>query len=220
MPLYDKICSEFGFSKQADLESARLLVSIIGDNGKDSLEALKRGFPKRVLLCGGSENLADELSSIVYEGTVVAADGATTTLIESGFKVDIIVTDLDGIVEDQIDQSAKGAAVFLHAHGDNQPAIRRHATKFAGPLVGTCQCTPPPQLFNFGGFTDGDRAACVCAELGTSEILLAGFDFDNPSEKSGKDVEIKRKKLAWASRLLDMLRQQGVRIVPASELHK
>ncbi|OGS43666.1 MAG: hypothetical protein A3K76_04410 [Euryarchaeota archaeon RBG_13_57_23] len=218
MPLYDEICSEFGFSKQADRASARLLASIIGDKGRGSMESMRRGFPKQVLLCGGSRSLADELSSIVFDGFVVAADGATTTLLESGFKVDMIVTDLDGIVEDQIDQNSKGTTVFLHAHGDNQSAIRRHADKFAGPLVGTCQSVPPPQLYNFGGFTDGDRAACICAELDVAEILLAGFDFENPSKKTGRDVEIKRRKLAWARRILDMLRQDGMRIISASEL--
>ena len=220
MPVYDSICSEFGFSKKADLASAKLLASIVGEDGKTRLETIRRRFPKQVLLCGGSKKLADDLSSIVFEGFVIAADGATTTLLESGFGIDMIVTDLDGIIEDQIEQNSVGTPVFLHAHGDNQSSIRRHAEKFDGPLVGTCQCPPPPQLYNFGGFTDGDRAACICAELGTREILLAGFDLDNPAEKAGKNIEIKRKKLAWAKRILDMLRNQGVKIVPILELSK
>jgi len=218
--MYDNILSEFGFSRNADVACANLLASIIGDSGRANLEIVGRGFPKQVLLCGGSKSLADELSSMVYEGFVVAADGATTTLIESGFGVDMIVTDLDGIVEDQIDQNSKGTAVFLHAHGDNLDAVKRFASKFVGPLVGTCQCSPPPQLVNFGGFTDGDRAACICAELGTTEILLAGFDLENPSEKNGRNIEVKRKKLVWARRILDVLQHQGVRIIPALEQSK
>jgi len=220
LPLYEAICKEFAFSKKADVASAKLLASIIGDRGKNSLDALRPGFPKQVLLCGGGENLADELSSIVYEGFVVAADGATTTLVESGFEVDMISTDLDGIVEDQIEQNGEGAVVFLHAHGDNQAAVRRYAESFTGPFVGTCQCPPPPGLVNFGGFTDGDRAACICAELGATEILLAGFDFLNPSPKAGRDMEVKRRKLAWAERIMEVLRQQGVKITPASELKR
>lgn len=170
-----------------------------------------------MLLCGGSEGLADELSSLVYDGFVVAADGATTTLLEAGLKVDMIVTDLDGIVEDQVEQNAKGTVVFVHAHGDNQKAIQRYAGQFTGTVVGTCQCPPPPQLFNFGGFTDGDRAACICAELGAAEILFAGFDFDNPRQKAGRDIEIKRRKLAWTKKIMDKVAREGVKIVPACE---
>lgn len=220
LPLYDGICKDFGFSKQKDIASARLLASIVGDRSNVSLEALRSSFPKKVLLCGGSKGLADELSSIIYDGFVVAADGATTTLIESGFDVNAIVTDLDGIVEDQLAQNANGAVVFLHAHGDNQPAVKRYAGRFTGPLVGTCQCKPPPQLVNFGGFTDGDRAACICSEMGTTDILLAGFDLEHPSEKTGKDLEVKRRKLTWARRILDELKSEGVRISYASEPSK
>jgi hypothetical protein len=71
-------------------------------------------------------------------------------------------------------------------------------------------------LCNFGGFTDGDRAACICAELGAKEILLAGFDFDSPSSKAGKSKDVKKRKLRWAKAILEILAENGVRITYAS----
>jgi uncharacterized Rossmann fold enzyme len=67
-------------------------------------------------------------------------------------------------------------------------------------------------LLNFGGFTDGDRAACIFAGLGANELDLLGFDMANPSEKEGRDPETKRRKLVWADRILQELRREGCNI--------
>lgn len=215
LPMYGRICEQFGFSQQDDLESARSLARIIGDRGHRDLERVRKGFPERVIICGGGPNLADELSALTIEDYVVAADCATTVLIDAGITPSMIVTDLDGIVEDQVDMNLRGATVFVHAHGDNQKAIEHHVGKFPGPIVGTCQCPPPPGIVNFGGFTDGDRAACISAELGAKRVLLAGFDFANPSEKNGKSKAVKKKKLEWARAILDELSKEGVRVMSA-----
>lgn len=218
LPLYDRICSEFGYDKEQDFASARDLAAMLGDRGIRALAALReKAFPRSVLICGGSDGLADELSSINIEGFVVSADSATSVLMDAGIDADIIVTDLDGVVEDQIDMNRRGAVVFVHAHGDNRRAIARYVEEFEGALVGTCQCEPPQELVNFGGFTDGDRAACICAELGARRIRLAGFDFRRPSEKLGKSAEVKAKKLKWARRILDILAEEGVELLPAVE---
>lgn len=212
MGFYDEICREFGYDKARDLESARLLAGMVAGRSEDTLARVKRGFPRSVVICGGAPGLQDELSSMTSKGFVVAADSATSALVESGITPGMVVTDLDGVVEDQIELNAKGSVVFLHAHGDNEPALRRHADEFRGPVVGTCQCPPPPSLFNFGGFTDGDRAACICAALGASELSLVGFDFDAPSEKPGRLKDVKRRKLRWARRIIDHLASEGVKI--------
>ncbi len=217
LPLYNRICDEFGFDKQADIDAANKLASILAGSGASPLARLRDGFPKRVLVCGGGENLADEISSLRIDVFVVAADSAASVLVDSGLDAQMVVTDLDGVVEDQIDMNRRGATVFVHAHGDNKDAIEEYARRFPGPLVGTCQCAPPPGLVNFGGFTDGDRAACICSELGAREVLLAGFDFERPSEKAGRSKDVKRRKLAWAKIILDSLSRRGIRIGPALE---
>ncbi len=217
-PIYRRICDDFGFDKSEDLKSAKRLASMLGDRSKLSLDEVMKGFPRSVMICGGSDSLTDELSSMTVDRYLVAADSATSSVIEAGLHPDMIATDLDGIVEDQIAANGRGTPVFIHAHGDNQRAIERYVNKFGGPVIGTCQCPPPPGIYNFGGFTDGDRAACICSELGAKEIVLVGFDFDTPSKKIGKNREVKKRKLAWARTILNEVSREGVRVVPAKEL--
>ncbi|OGS42439.1 MAG: hypothetical protein A3K67_02000 [Euryarchaeota archaeon RBG_16_62_10] len=217
LPMYGRICEEFGFSEAKDLECARLLAGILGGRCSDCIEHLRRGFPDSVLVCGSAPSLPDELSQLSGNEYIVAADGATTSIADAGLEAAVIVTDLDGIVEDQLAMNAGGTAVFVHAHGDNQRAIHRYADKFSGPVVGTCQCPPPPGLSNFGGFTDGDRAACICAELGARRIFLAGFDFDAPADKAGRSREVKRRKLVWARAVLDELSREGVQVMRVAD---
>jgi len=216
-PLYKRICKDFGFSSVEDLRSATLLSRLLASRSNKSLEHVRKDFPESVLVCGGSDRLSQEISSIDIRWFVVAADSATTVLLESGVRPDMIVTDLDGVIEDQIEVNAQGVPVFLHAHGDNQEAISRHAASFGGPVIGTCQCEPPEHIFNFGGFTDGDRAACISAGLGAKTVHLVGFDFENPSEKRGKRREVKKRKLTWARKILDELAKEGVKVVMACE---
>lgn len=216
LPIYRTICRDMGYSEEKDLEAAMLMASLIGDKGARSIERVHPLFPQTVTVCGGAGCLADEVSSMKFEGYVVAADTATTALLEAGIVPNMIVTDLDGIVEEQVEANARGSAVFVHAHGDNMDAVKKYVPRFVEPVVGTCQCPPVEGVFNFGGFTDGDRAACICAALGARRILLAGFDLDSPSEKPGKDAETKRRKLKWAKVVMDKLQVEGVRIMKVS----
>jgi len=216
-PLYKRICQDFGFDPAEDLKSATSLSGLLASRSSKSLEHIRKDFPESVLVCGGSDRLSEEISSIDIRWFVVAADSATTVLLESGVRPDMIVTDLDGVVEDQMEVNGQGVPVFLHAHGDNQKAFARHAKLFGGPVVGTCQCDPPEHIFNFGGFTDGDRAACISAELGAKTVHLVGFDFENPSEKRGKNRDVKKRKLTWARQIIDELAKEGVNVIMASE---
>ncbi len=217
IPLYDRICKDFGFDPSEDRKSAVMLAKRLGARSDDSLKVSKSQTSRIALVCGGGPNLADEISITDIRWPIIAADSATTTLLEAGITPDIIVSDLDGVVEDQIDANSRGVPVFVHAHGDNMPALNRYVDKFHGPVVGTCQCEPLEHVFNFGGFTDGDRAACIASELGAKEILLAGFDFENPAAKQGRKTDIKKRKLAWAKIILDELAKEGVRVIPVAD---
>jgi uncharacterized Rossmann fold enzyme len=215
LPIYHDICMDFGFSEIDDQESALLLSSLAGRRSRPSLEsALRQGVPSSAVLCGGGDTLASDMKSLAWHGLVIAADGATSTLVAMDIRPDIIVTDLDGVVEDQIRVNAEGGVAFVHAHGDNKEAIRQYVPQFIGKIVCTCQCPPVEGVLNFGGFTDGDRAACIAAAIGVRTIRLAGFDFKNPSSKSGKSSEAKARKLVWAKRILSMLADEGVDIGP------
>lgn len=216
LPIYRRICAEFGFSIEEDEKAARRLADMIGTRGEAELARLRAGFPESVLICGGGSRLGDEISSISADRYVVSADSASSVLLDADLGVDMIVTDLDGIVEDQVELNGRGATVFVHAHGDNQRAVEKYVPLFQGPLVGTCQCAPPSGLVNLGGFTDGDRAACICAGLGARRLYLAGFDFENPAEKPGRSLEVKKRKLAWAKKILGLLAEQGVKVLDAT----
>lgn len=216
--MYRDIVQEFDFSEAEDAESALLLSSMISGRSATSLAAVRSaGAPEEAVLCGGGDSLTADLEQVGSDDHIVAADGATSALLEQGLVPDYIVTDLDGVVKDQVDANARGSVVFVHAHGDNSEAIRRWAGEFTGSIVGTCQGRPVEGVFDFGGFTDGDRAACIMAELGTRRMRLAGFDFDRPSAKPGRSSELKQRKLVWARRIMALLEADGVVFAPVSE---
>lgn len=190
---------------------------MISESSARSLNDVRASnIPSAAVLCGGGGTLEDDVSHIRDGDYIVAADGATTALLEATLMPDVIVTDLDGRVEDQIDANARGSTVFVHAHGDNMAALRRWVDRFEGRVVGTCQGPPVQGVFNFGGFTDGDRAACIMHELGVRRMSLAGFDLERPSEKSGRSPKVKSRKLCWAQRILSRLAEDGVEFTSVS----
>jgi uncharacterized Rossmann fold enzyme len=201
-PVYTEILQDFGFSRERDEEAGRLLSDLLSTGQKDSLDkASSLVYNCAVAVCGNAPNLAAELegflrSSIDY--TFIAADGATSILLAAGIVPQIIVTDLDGKMEDIIKANRMGSIVVVHAHGDNLDRLREYVPQLMN-TIGTTQSRPPQGLYNFGGFTDGDRCLFLAKYLGASEIKLIGFDFDDDSVTSRK-----RKKLAWAKRLVKM----------------
>jgi hypothetical protein len=131
---------------------------------------------------------------------VFAADAAALVLYQNGILPDAVFTDLDGATEEFLAMNEQGTVMVVHAHGDNIPLLRYWVPRFRGPLVATTQGKPFAHLYNFGGFTDGDRAAFAAHALGASEVTLAGFDLDDPSVDP-----LKRGKLYWARKLLALL---------------
>lgn len=199
---YRQILKDFGYSREEDERAARILDATLTGTRIDP-EDLRRAFTgKEATIAGNASDLPKELTAV--ERPLVAADEATTVLREAGIDPDVIVTDLDGRVEDQIAANAEGAVVVVHAHGDNVPAIEKWAPRFPGRVIGTTQSQPFGRMYNFGGFTDGDRAAFLADHLGASSLLLLGFDFENPSPKDA-DRETKKRKLDWAYILLQTL---------------
>jgi len=70
-------------------------------------------------------------------------------------------------------------------------------------VIGTTQSRPTNGLYNFGGFTDGDRAVFLAKHLDALKIILIGFDFEDESVTLRK-----HKKLIWAKRLIDLALSQ------------
>jgi len=129
---------------------------------------------------------------------VFAASTAVDVLANAGVAVDLMVTDLDKNPETARRLTERGTPVAAHAHGDNVPAVREHVPTFDREhVLATTQAEPVDAVYNFGGFTDGDRAAFLADHLGAAELVFPGWDFDDPAVG-----EQKAKKLDWAERLL------------------
>ena len=203
---YRQILKDFGYSREEDERAAKVLDGKLAGERIDP-EALRPMFAgKDATIAGNAPSLADEVTAVAHP--LVAADEATSVLRAKGIRPDVIVTDLDGAVEDQIAANAEGAVAVIHAHGDNIPAIEAWAPKFRGRVIGTTQARPFGRVYNFGGFTDGDRAGFLADHLGAASLLLIGFDFETPSPKDA-DRETKKRKLDWAYILLQALDASG-----------
>lgn len=208
-PLYTMILEDFGYSRSEDERSARLLAGLVSGKAPCDDVCIERRFAKEATVCGDAEVLDDHLRSIGTRGTVIAADGACTALMERGIRPDIVVTDLDGETPPQVKANRQGALVLIHAHGDNLPSLSRHVPSFDGAVVATTQSKPFGTVRNFGGFTDGDRAVMLARHFGATRILLLGFDFSEPRAKEGREKAVKLRKLEWARRLIFDLNPPG-----------
>jgi len=195
-PYYHEILWYFGLPQEKDEEAARVLASLLTRDDCQLLSTLCMG--KTVTVCGNAPCLSQELCRI--EGCIFAADAASEVLRRSGIRPDVVFTDLDGATDDYLAMNREGTIMVIHAHGDNIPLLLHWVPLFPGPVVGTTQARPIPPLHNFGGFSDGDRAAFAADSLGAERILFVGFDLDD------QDVDpMKRGKLQWARTLLRLI---------------
>ena len=192
-PYYQKILEYFGISREDDEKAARILASLITRDDCLLLSSLCRD--QVVTVCGNAPCLPYELDQV--EGTIFAADAASHILRNHGMTPDAVFTDLDGADEDYLAMNNQGTIMVIHAHGDNIPQLLYWVPLFPGPVVGTTQSRPVPPLHNFGGFSDGDRAAFAADALGAERIVFVGFDLDDT-----KVGPMKRGKLKWARLLL------------------
>ncbi|MBM4248807.1 MAG: DUF115 domain-containing protein [Euryarchaeota archaeon] len=214
---YDQIMLDFGYDTEKDVEAAEVLAGVSTGKSLATIEDLRVPLSgKHVYVFGDGPGLPDSLEGHHFEGTLVSADGATSALMARSIVPNIIVTDLDGRVEDQVAANEKGAVVVILAHGDNMPALREWVPRFAGKIVATSQSRPIKHLLSFGGFTDGDRAVFLADHFGAKRITLVGFDFGsdrgrvNPADYEEEiDLndrdKVKMRKLTWANVLIAML---------------
>jgi uncharacterized Rossmann fold enzyme len=113
--------------------------------------------------------------------------------------------------------------MFVHAHGDNMNMLLTAVPRLHGMVVGTTQADPTVAggLDNFGGFSDGDRAAFLAQHFGAQKIILLGFDFNEVGDKIGTggtrrplssdEERLKFRKMAWAYALLGLITRPQVR---------
>ncbi|MEM0359498.1 MAG: 6-hydroxymethylpterin diphosphokinase MptE-like protein [Candidatus Hadarchaeales archaeon] len=208
-PWYFRIVERLKLDPKEDERATLLLSHLFPPPDLHGLRKLIRG--RNCLVLGAGPSLEEDLHRLERSGklgmTLLAADGATSAVMK--FRVpEIVVTDLDGKVEDQEKAWREGAWLVIHVHGDNYHRVREFL-KGREPvrLLGTTQLKPMGNLLNFGGFTDGDRAAFLAWELGAEKIFLAGMDLGEKVGKySGKgESERKKEKLRICGELLGWL---------------
>ncbi|MFB6153082.1 MAG: 6-hydroxymethylpterin diphosphokinase MptE-like protein [Halodesulfurarchaeum sp.] len=199
-PIYERILRDFGYDRGADIRARDVLAGYVRPFDLSRLDV----SGKTVAVAGGSPRLTEELGTVEAADAVFAASTAADVLEDAGLDVDVLITDLDKNPETAIAFSRRGRPVVVHAHGDNIRAIRRHLPDFdVEHVLGTTQAAPAHPVRNFGGFTDGDRAAFLADHLGGGSLTFPGWDFDDEAVSDEKAM-----KLAWAERLLLLLEER------------
>lgn len=214
---YNGIAERLGLDREADMRAAVALESLLPEPDIVGLRKVVLG--KVCVVAGAGPSIQEDLKNLekhrMMHLTIIAADGATSAVFRHKVP-EIIVTDLDGKVEDQISAWEAGAWVVVHAHGDNLQKVEKFMRAVGSDrIIGTTQIKPFGKLFNFGGFTDGDRAAFMAYELGAAKILLAGMDLgEEIGVFSGrKDPARKIEKLKICGELLSWLAELGAPLV-------
>lgn len=207
-PKYREIVEKLNIDPKSDRHAAHVLEELISEADPTVLEEKIRR--KDCIVFGAGPSLMNDLERLKEAGwlkkNLITADGATSAVLD--FKIpDIIVTDLDGGVEDQLEAWEEGAWMVVHAHGDNIEKVKKIVPRLKERVLGSIQVDETEKIMNFGGFTDGDRAAFLANHFGASTIYLSGMDLGTDIGRwTGKtDYDRKVKKLEICKDLLSWL---------------
>ena len=212
---YDEILENFGFSREDDETCAHYLNDFLKNKG---LKVTDLPSSDKFIVFGAGPSLKRHLKILKNslsiekwkEWVLISADGATTALMEENITPNIIVTDLDGKMEDILKANSQGSYLAVHAHGNNRENLKQYLPEIKN-ILGTTQSIPLQNVHNFGGFTDGDRAVFLAVELGAKNIIMAGMDFGTVVTKysrpdmdqdTGPADDIKKMKLEYAEKLV------------------
>ena len=202
---YPKISEFLGINMKEDEKALREVLNEIRSN--TSVEFLRKAISRsnNILIFAPGVNLEIEFEKHIplfkkEDSILIAADGATTHLMEQGFIPHIIVTDMDGNMDYQFEAQASGSILVAHVHGDNKNIILENVDKInESNFVITTQTNPLSGSENFFGFTDGDRAVCLATSMTEKELSLFGFDFGPVIGKYSKnyilDSDMKQRKM-------------------------
>jgi uncharacterized Rossmann fold enzyme len=206
--VYRAVLADFGYDPVGDERARDVLAGLADPFETGRLQEMLEG--QTVAVAGGAPSLAeaDDLTLARRTDVVVAASTAADVLADAGVEVDLMVTDLDKNAGTARGLTRAGVPVAAHAHGDNVPAVREWVPRFDSEhTLPTTQAEPCGPVENFGGFTDGDRAAFLADHFGADRLVFPGWDFEAPAVGPEK-----RRKLLWAERLLYWLeRRRGER---------
>jgi|WetSurMetagenome_2_1015567.scaffolds.fasta_scaffold169554_2 2-amino-4-hydroxy-6-hydroxymethyldihydropteridine diphosphokinase len=228
---YKDILNTFGFDRDMDETSAQILSKLLED--KNGLSPMDLPIKRNVIVFGAGPSLKRNITELknldLGKFTIISADGATTALLEESIVPDVVVTDLDGKIDDIIHANDEGSFLAVHAHGNNIDKIEKYVPILKN-ILGTTQSTPLKNVYDFGGFTDGDRCLFLAVEGGANFVVLAGMDFgkivtkysrpDIP-DSEGKADKMKEMKLEYAKKLVEWAaKNENIQIVNISQGEK
>ncbi|MXR52245.1 DUF115 domain-containing protein [Halovenus sp. WSH3] len=204
-PVYERILSAFGYGRGGDERVRDRLQRLVA--GSETFETERVDWTgQTVAIAGGADSLIEPtaLQTARDADIVVAASVAADRLRDREIAVDCMVTDLDKNPATVRDLTADGVPAAVHAHGDNLDLVEEWVPRLdTAFVIPTTQAEPTGAVHNFGGFTDGDRAAFLADEFGAARLVFPGWEFDDPTVD-----EEKRAKLGWAERLLHWLERR------------
>lgn len=221
---YSNIVKRLNLSVSADISSADNLEILLKAKGlvnnNDIFRELSIFLKKPCLIAGGGPSIERNLKQcieldLIDKLTIIAVDGTCKLFQESHIIPNILVTDLDGDWSSIYWAIKKNTTTLIHAHGDNHHLIDEFFLEYENlknrsNIWGTTQNYISNDLFNFGGFTDGDRAVFMAFYFQSPIIGLIGFDFGEEIGRYSlshrtivKDLSRKRHKFEIAIELLD-----------------
>ncbi len=194
---YLKIVAKLNLSIKEDIKSTRQLESFLNEKlpyeANFILEKVEYVLKHPILVVGAGPSLDIDLElcvqhSIINDLKIIAIDGSCSLFQQHQIIPDIVISDLDGEWSAIRWAISRGAIALIHAHGDNRTIIQdffeeTHLLDKKPLIWGTTQNKLKTNLFNFGGFTDGDRGIFLAIHFQSPIIGLIGFDF---GEKIGK----------------------------------
>ena len=225
-PHYKRVASDLELNIAKDYEITEKFISLLkhdNSHGFNSiLEKILHIEKSKGWIFGAGPSLENdfEIFSKNYmpeTDLIVGVDGSSLFLREQGYLPDIIFSDLDGSLDALLDCTSQGSILILHAHGDNFNIVKKFYPEIVKyDFLPTVQTKPfEPFVYNFGGFTDGDRAISGFLEWFPSiTVLLLGFTFGKIQGKYSKPTklkshteaaEFKLKKLKFAKEFIQIL---------------
>ncbi len=201
---YPAICDFLSISPKSDLNAVKEINSLFEINSRNKEKELINQLKGKIAIIVApgnslSKEVAKKVRKMLIDNTnavLIAVDGATSFLLENGLNPGIIISDLDGCVEDQIKAQKSGSILIVHIHGDNVDQAKRYLPKITktGHFLFSTQSEELGGFRNFLGFTDGDRAVCFSANYSIKEVILFGYDFGKEIGKYSKVKTITKEK--------------------------
>lgn len=204
-PVYEAILADFGYDRAGDERARDMLAGLVASReGEVATPDVLDASGKTVAVAGAGPSLEEEINVATAADVVFAASTAARTLRAADVSVDCMVTDLDKVPETAIRLARFGTPIAVHAHGDNAMTVREVVPELPlSSVLPTTQAEPAELVGNYGGFTDGDRAAFLADYCGADRLVFPGWDFDDTSVPQSK-----QRKLQWAERLLYWLEKR------------